>query len=314
MPSIGSVVSLPYAAAEGAAFGTVIRAGTSGDDSSGWQSLRIKPTQSGTLAALNRAVGAQTGPAVGLNAGQGTPQGQSQGQGQGQQGSEGAVPGQMAGLSRLQAHHLALLADAGFTTPYSGLNSDFGPGSSSDALANAREQAALAELRRADSAVRQEENAHAANAGAYAGAPQYEYQIGPDGQAYAVAGSVPISTGGAASGSAEEQARVADRIRFAALAPNNPSGQDSIVAQSASGQAASAYNAANAASAANIAQAAPGSGGMAAEGAHSANITNPAANNGPSAAFQPVGSGLMEPFLQAQGHPQSRGSALDLYA
>jgi hypothetical protein len=55
------------------------------------------------------------------------------------------------------------------------------------------ERAELSRLQARDSAVKQEEKGHAAAAGQYASAPQYQYAIGPDGKAYAIGGHVDVS-------------------------------------------------------------------------------------------------------------------------
>ncbi|OSQ30641.1 putative metalloprotease CJM1_0395 family protein [Thalassospira sp. MCCC 1A03138] len=98
------------------------------------------------------------------------------------------------------------------------------------------EKAAVAKLQARDSAVKQEEKAHAAAAGMYASAPQYEYQIGPDGKAYAVGGHVDI--GVSLVGSKENRERALATIQNAALAPNAPSGADMAAFRDASLQRA----------------------------------------------------------------------------
>ena len=86
------------------------------------------------------------------------------------------------------------------------------------------ERAIVARLQAIDAAVRQEEEAHAAAAGAFAGAPQYQYTIGPDDKRYATSGSVSVKVN--VSGSPEQVERALKTIQTAALAPNNPSGAD----------------------------------------------------------------------------------------
>ncbi|MBX2829736.1 MAG: hypothetical protein KTR23_00940 [Rhodospirillales bacterium] len=86
------------------------------------------------------------------------------------------------------------------------------------------EKAVVSQLQARDSAVRQEEEAHAAAAGPYGSAPQYTYQIGPDGNAYAIGGHVDVSV--SLSGSAEDRDRALATLQNAALAPNAPSGAD----------------------------------------------------------------------------------------
>lgn len=93
------------------------------------------------------------------------------------------------------------------------------------------EKAVVEELRKRDAEVRAHEMAHVAAAGGLAGAPTFSYQTGPDGKRYAVGGSVTIDTSGGAS--PEETINKAQRIRSAALAPAEPSGQDRAVAAKA---------------------------------------------------------------------------------
>lgn len=101
-----------------------------------------------------------------------------------------------------------------------------------------REQ--VQELRERDREVRAHEQAHlAAAGGAAAGGASYTYQLGPDGQRYAVGGEVPIQV---TSGSSDPDSRIehARRVRAAALAPADPSGADLAVAARASREIAEA--------------------------------------------------------------------------
>ncbi len=94
------------------------------------------------------------------------------------------------------------------------------------------EQAQVRELQARDREVRAHEQAHALAGGPYASAPTYEFQTGPDGQQYAVAGEVQIDSApieGDPSASIEKLRTV---IR-AALAPREPSPQDRAVARQA---------------------------------------------------------------------------------
>ncbi len=90
------------------------------------------------------------------------------------------------------------------------------------------EQAAIAELRSRDAEVRAHEAAHAAVAG---GTPTYSFRRGPDGRQYAVGGEVQIDASGGSS--PQETIAKMQRVRAAALAPANPSGQDRSVASHA---------------------------------------------------------------------------------
>ena len=109
-------------------------------------------------------------------------------------------------------------------------------GISADQDLDPAEEAVVNQLRARDSAVRQEEKAHAAAAGSYGSAPQYTYQIGPDGNAYAIGGHVDVSA--SLSGSAEDRDRALATLQNAALAPNAPSGADMAAFRQASLQRA----------------------------------------------------------------------------
>ncbi|WP_347331775.1 putative metalloprotease CJM1_0395 family protein [Marinimicrobium locisalis] len=93
-------------------------------------------------------------------------------------------------------------------------------------------QKQVRELVARDREVRQHEQAHAALGGRYAGAPQYEYERGPDGVSYAVSGEVPIDTSPVPN---DPQATIekAQQIRRAAFAPAEPSDTDRRVAAEA---------------------------------------------------------------------------------
>ena len=92
--------------------------------------------------------------------------------------------------------------------------------------------AVVSELKQVDREVRQHEMAHmAAGGGMITSGASYTYQKGPDGVNYAVAGEVGIDT--SAGKTPEETIDRAQRIRAAALAPADPSGQDRAVAAKA---------------------------------------------------------------------------------
>lgn len=100
-----------------------------------------------------------------------------------------------------------------------------------DGLTDAEEEQ-VAELRRADAEVRRHESAHAAAGGAFAGAPSFTFERGPDGQLYAVAGEVSIDTA-PVDGDPAATIQKLQIVRSAALAPANPSSQDRAVAAQA---------------------------------------------------------------------------------
>lgn len=94
-----------------------------------------------------------------------------------------------------------------------------------------QEQAQVRELASRDREVRSHEQAHAAIGGAFAGAPKYHFERGPDGVNYAVGGEVPIDVGPAAT--PELTIAKAQIVKRAAMAPAEPSPQDRRVAQEA---------------------------------------------------------------------------------
>lgn len=94
------------------------------------------------------------------------------------------------------------------------------------------EKAQLDKLKQRDAEVRQHEAAHVAAGGQFAGAASFEYEIGPDGRQYAVAGEVPIDTA-AVPDDPEATIDKMETVKAAALAPAEPSGQDRAVAAQA---------------------------------------------------------------------------------
>jgi hypothetical protein len=89
----------------------------------------------------------------------------------------------------------------------------------------------VTELAQCDREVHTHEAAHQAAGGGLVGAASYTYQEGPDGRSYAIGGECPIQI--PASDSPSEMISIAQRVRAAALAPANPSGQDLAVANAA---------------------------------------------------------------------------------
>jgi hypothetical protein len=101
-----------------------------------------------------------------------------------------------------------------------------------DKQSEQQEQKEIADLKARDLEVRLHEQAHAAVGGQYAGSPTYEYEKGPDGNRYAVAGEVKIDVSEAKE--PEETVRKMQQVKAAALAPAEPSAQDYKVASEAS--------------------------------------------------------------------------------
>ncbi|MDA1309656.1 MAG: putative metalloprotease CJM1_0395 family protein [Proteobacteria bacterium] len=174
------------------------------------------------------------------------------------------------------------------------------------------EQKQLAELRQADAAVRRHEAAHAAAGGAFAGAPSFTYQQGPDGQRYAVAGEVSIDTA-PVDGDPAATIQKLQIVRSAALAPSDPSGQDRAVAAQANAtirQAESELRAQRADELNGETQGATGTeagtetGPEAGTGAGVENAIGAVAPSGETAA----GSGPTGFAAQTQGADQGRGS------
>lgn len=110
-------------------------------------------------------------------------------------------------------------------------------GSEASGVADANElteeqQQEVERLKERDREVRAHEQAHARAGGQYAGAPSYEYERGPDGHLYAVSGEVQIDAAPIANDPAATIVKM-DIVIRAALAPQEPSAQDSRVASEA---------------------------------------------------------------------------------
>lgn len=95
-------------------------------------------------------------------------------------------------------------------------------------VAEKQEEQEIKELKDRDTEVRIHEQAHAAVGGQYAGAPQYEYETGPNGKRYAVGGEVSIDV--SEEKDPEDTISKMQIVRAAALAPAEPSSQDYKVA------------------------------------------------------------------------------------
>lgn len=94
------------------------------------------------------------------------------------------------------------------------------------------DQKTVDQLKARDREVRAHERAHASAGGHMAGAPNYQFQAGPDGQRYAVGGDVSIQM--PSSKDPAVRAQEARQVRAAATAPSSPSSQDLKVAAAAS--------------------------------------------------------------------------------
>lgn len=95
------------------------------------------------------------------------------------------------------------------------------------------ERARLTRLQAIDGEVKAHEAAHLAAMGGNAAGPvQYDYVMGPDGNMYAVGGSIPVNLQ-PVPGDPEATLRRAQAIINAAFAPGDPSGADMQVAAKA---------------------------------------------------------------------------------
>ncbi|RUR30863.1 hypothetical protein ELY33_08610 [Vreelandella andesensis] len=90
----------------------------------------------------------------------------------------------------------------------------------------------LEQLKQTDREVRQHEMAHQTAGGPYTGGASYEYELGPDGKRYAVAGEVPIDYG-PVPGDPTATIEKMQTVIAAALAPAEPSSKDLQVAAQA---------------------------------------------------------------------------------
>lgn len=148
-----------------------------------------------------------------------------QGQAAANSGEDGAQPG-VPGVSADGGQGAVNPAVAGQSGEDEGANK-------SDSLSEAEEKQ-VEKLKQRDREVRAHEHAHARTGGAYAGAPSYSYQQGPDGKRYAVGGEVSIDT--SSERTAEATVRKMQVVIRAATAPADPSSQDLKVAQQARAQ------------------------------------------------------------------------------
>lgn len=90
----------------------------------------------------------------------------------------------------------------------------------------------LEQLKQTDREVRQHEMAHQTVGGAYTGSASYEYEVGPDGKRYAVAGEVSVDYG-PVPGDPQATVEKMQIVIAAALAPADPSPKDLQVAAQA---------------------------------------------------------------------------------
>jgi hypothetical protein len=91
---------------------------------------------------------------------------------------------------------------------------------------------AAKQLKQTDREVRQHEMAHQTAGGPYTGGASYDYEVGPDGKRYAVAGEVPIDYG-PVPGDPQATVEKMQTVIAAAMAPADPSPKDLQVAAQA---------------------------------------------------------------------------------
>ncbi|MBU1436452.1 MAG: hypothetical protein KKF79_03715 [Gammaproteobacteria bacterium] len=94
------------------------------------------------------------------------------------------------------------------------------------------EQRELADLKKRDAEVKAHEAAHASVGGQLAGSPGYSFEVGPDGQQYAVAGEVQIDLS-PVPGDPQATIIKMQQVKAAALSPSEPSSADRQVAAEA---------------------------------------------------------------------------------
>jgi len=113
-----------------------------------------------------------------------------------------------------------------------GENSQENKQTAQDSFESFEQEQKISELKRRDQEVRSHELAHAAVGGASTGAPSYLFEIGPDGKKYAVAGEVSVDLS-RVEGNPQATIAKMQKVHAAALAPANPSVQDTRVAATA---------------------------------------------------------------------------------
>ncbi|MCW8109009.1 putative metalloprotease CJM1_0395 family protein [Alteromonas ponticola] len=172
-----------------------------------------------------------------------------------------------------------------------------GKDSAEDKQQQQAEEQKLKQLKDRDAEVRRHEEAHASVGGQYAGAPQYEYEEGPDGKRYAVGGEVSIDISEAPT--PEKTIQKMEQVRAAALAPEQPSQQDLKVAAEAQQKSAEA----KAELAKEKAQVAPTAGLK----ARLADVDNSISTNNATATSMAVRTGVIQQHYQGVASPKGGG-------
>lgn len=111
-------------------------------------------------------------------------------------------------------------------------NESIGASNQDTAEPDFADQQIIKELQLRDREVRSHEQAHAAAGGPYTGAPSYTFEVGPDGKKYAVEGEVSVDLS-PVKGDPQATITKLQKVYNAALAPANPSIQDTRIANKA---------------------------------------------------------------------------------
>ena len=141
------------------------------------------------------------------------------------------LPGEQAAV--LHFGNQALSLALGRQEPAEGSEeADVADEASGDESLSRDDEQALSALRQRDREVRAHEQTHRSVGGQYAGSIHLDYQVGPDGERYAVAGSTPIDVA-PVQGDPAATLRKMEIVHRAATAPASPSGADHRVAAEA---------------------------------------------------------------------------------
>jgi len=145
------------------------------------------------------------------------------------------LPGEQAAVLHF-GNQAVSLARGGEQAPEQSEEADAADEAAGDESLSKDDEQALSALRQRDREVRAHEQTHRSVGGQYAGSIHLDYQVGPDGERYAVAGSTPIDVAPIA-GDPAATLRKMEIVHRAATAPASPSGADHRVAAEATQRA-----------------------------------------------------------------------------
>ncbi|WP_174874677.1 putative metalloprotease CJM1_0395 family protein [Vogesella oryzae] len=135
----------------------------------------------------------------------------------------------ISGISSYGMYNTALRSSDGDLSTIADSSPGYSSGVSQNGQLSDADKALVRQLQQRDRTVRTHEQAHlAAASGISISGPSYHYQTGPDGQRYAIGGSVDIDA--SPGRTPQETADKARIIQRAALAPAQPSGPDMAIA------------------------------------------------------------------------------------